>query len=301
MSRFKQTKPKDPHVILAEVVRTERVTPTMMRVTFGGESLRLFEPLGHDQWFRLFLPRAGQQALRLPTRSSALWYAQFLRMPKDQRPYVRNYTVRAFRPAGASSAGASSAGAALAHPELDVDFVLHGSGSGPASDWAASAAPGDTAGILDQGIAYTPAHEPAWHLIAVDETGLPAAAGILASLPRDARGHAFVELPTAADAQQLDAPAGVEVHWLPRAADADATPASADADAGAGASHARVPGRLVLEAASALTLPEGRGYAYLAGESALATGLRRHLVAQGMAKSDISFVGYWRVGHAAAG
>ncbi|MCS5724007.1 siderophore-interacting protein [Herbiconiux sp. CPCC 203407] len=284
MSRFKQAKPKDPHVILAEVVRTERVTPNMVRVTFGGESLRLFEPLGHDQWFRLFLPRAGQQALRLPTRSSVLWYAQFLRMPKDQRPYVRNYTVRAFRPAGA----------ALAHPELDVDFVVHGSGSGPASDWAASAAPGDTAGILDQGVAYPPAHEPAWHLIAVDETGLPAAAGILASLPRDARGHAFVELPNAADAQHLDAPAGVEVHWLPRAADAGA-------GAGAGASHDHVPGRLALEAASALTLPEGRGYAYLAGESALATGLRRHLVAQGMAKSDISFVGYWRVGHAAAG
>jgi NADPH-dependent ferric siderophore reductase len=299
VSRFKQAKPQNPHVILAEVVRTERVTPNMVRVTFGGESLHLFEPLGHDQWFRLFLPRAGQSALRLPTRSSALWYAQFLRMPKDQRPYVRNYTVRAFRPAGTPPAGTgtSPAGAALAHPELDVDFVLHGAGSGPASDWAASAAPGDTAGILDQGIAYTPAHEPDWHLIAVDETGLPAAAGILASLPRDARGHAFLELPTAADAQELDAPAGVEVHWLPRAAD------EAPAHAGEHAQDPahQVPGRLALEAASALTLPEGRGYAYLAGESALATGLRRHLVAEGMAKSDISFVGYWRVGHAAAG
>jgi NADPH-dependent ferric siderophore reductase len=279
---MKQVKPGNAHVILAEVARTERMSPNVVRVTFGGEALRRFEPMGLDQWFRLFLPREGQDVLRLPTRSSALWYAQFLRMPKHQRPYVRNYTVRAHRAAG--SAGPD--GSVLAHPELDVDFVVHGEGSGPASDWAVRARPGATAGILDQGTTYSPDPAADWHLIVADETGLPAAAGVLNQLPRSAVGHAFVEIPDAADTQPIDAPTGVALHWLPRA------------------DH-RTPGVLALEtvreAVHSATLPGGRGYAHLMGESALVTGLRRHLVSAGMPKADITFIGYWRAGHAAAG
>ncbi|MCS5734599.1 siderophore-interacting protein [Herbiconiux daphne] len=274
---MKQVRPQNAHVILAEVARTERVSPNVVRVTFGGEALRQFEPMGLDQWFRLFLPRAGQDVLRLPTRSSALWYAQFLRMPKQQRPYVRNYTVRAYR-----AAGTPAGGGVLAHPELDVDFVVHEPASGPASDWAVSARPGATAGILDQGVTYVADPAVDWHLIVADETGLPAAAGVLAALPRQARGHAFLELPDAADAQPLDAPPGLAVHWLPR-------------------TDHRTPGVLALETVAGGPLEPGRGYAHLVGESALVTGLRRHLVAAGMGKGDITFVGYWRSGHAAAG
>jgi NADPH-dependent ferric siderophore reductase len=275
--RLTQTKPENPQLILAEVTRTERVSPNVVRVTFGGEAIGRFRPMGFDQWFRLFLPREGQEVLRLPTRSSSLWYAQFLTMPKHRRPYVRNYTVRAYRPAGGD----------LEHPELDVDFVVHGDGSGPASEWAVTARPGTTAGILDEGTSYAADADVDWHLIAADETGLPAAVGVLAGLPRDAVGHAYIEVPDAADVQPVDAPAGVAVHWLPRS----------DAHG--------VPGVLARETVqaevTAASLPGGRGYAHLVGESALVTGLRRHLVAAGMAKSDITFIGYWRVGRAAVG
>ncbi|MCS5716979.1 siderophore-interacting protein [Herbiconiux sp. CPCC 205763] len=275
--RLTQVKPEKPQLIVAEVTRTERVSPNLVRVTFGGEAIRRFRPIGFDQWFRLFLPREGQEVLRLPTRSSFLWYAQFLTTPKQRRPHVRNYTVRAYRAAGGE----------LTHPELDVDFVVHGAGSGPASDWAVNAQPGTTAGILDEGSSYAAADDVDWHLIAADETGLPAAVGVLARLPRDAVGHAWIELPDAADVQPVQAPAGVTVNWLPRSDP-----------------HA-VPGVLAREsvqaAITAATLPSGRGYAHLVGESALVTGLRRHLVAAGMPKSDVTFIGYWRMGHAAVG
>ena len=49
-----------------------------------------------------------------------------------------------------------------------------------------------------------------------DETALPAIAGILRDLPGDAVGAALCEVPLSADVQELAAPAGVEVVWLPR-------------------------------------------------------------------------------------
>lgn len=42
----------------AAVIRAERITPHMMRVTFGGEDLTRLPVRGYDQWFRLFLPRS---------------------------------------------------------------------------------------------------------------------------------------------------------------------------------------------------------------------------------------------------
>ena len=42
-------------------------------------------------------------------------------------------------------------------------------------------------------------------------------------------------------------------------------------------------------------LPTGRAYAWVAGESSLATSVRRHLVAErGLEKPQIYFCGYWR-------
>lgn len=109
---------------------------------------------------------------------------------------------------------------------------------------------------------------------------MPAIAGVLASLPRDARGVAVIEIPDAADRQEIPAPAGVEIRWITRAQPED------------------VPGRAALAAAQALPLPEGPHYAWVVGESALATSLRRHWVAAGVPKGDISFCGYWKAGDA---
>jgi NADPH-dependent ferric siderophore reductase len=278
VSGYNGRKPVEPHVLLAEVVRTKQVSEHMMRVTFGGEGLERFTALGHDQWFRLFLQREGQDAMRLPTRTSGLgWYAQYLTTPKARRPWVRSYTVRAARPD---------------LREIDVDFVLHGvhddgghAEPGPASTFAANARTGDTAGILDQGVGYNPRHEHDWTLLVAEESGLPAVAGICEALPDDARGIVVVEVPTAADRQDFRVPDGVDVHWVER----DQVDAAA------------VPGAAALAAVRGLELLDGSVYAFSVGESSLATGVRRYLVTErGVPKTHADFAGYWKHGRVAA-
>lgn len=275
MATFKTVKPADAHVVTLSVVGSKRVSPHVVRVTLGGDDMELFTPMGFDQWFRLFLARDDQDSLRLPTRTSGMWYVQYLATPKARRPWVRNYTVRAARPD---------------LREIDVDFVVHGD-AGPASSFALSAQPGDRVGLLDQGVGYNPRVPHDWTLLVADETGLPAVAGICESLPDDARGLAIVEIPEAADAQDFRVPAGVELRWVVREG---AAPAGTDA-------HELLPGALALEAVRSADLSSGPVYAYAVGESALATGVRRHLVNdRGVPKANIDFVGYWRHGHAAS-
>lgn len=263
MSRSTLIPAKNGSLALADVVRSTRVTPNMIRVTVAGEQLAGFEPMGFDQWFRLFLPRAGETDYRLPKRIDLIGYAQYLAMPRATRPHLRNYTVRNFRPAAL---------------ELDIDFVAHGDG-GVASAWAAGDNVGDRVGILDQGIGFSPQPDADWMLLVADESGLPAVAGILRDLPRSARGHAIIEIPHADDAQETGAPQGVTVQWVVREDH-----------------HAR-PGALALATAQRTEL-DGSPYVYVAGESRLATGLRRWAVTEcGLPKHRVAFYGYWRMGH----
>jgi NADPH-dependent ferric siderophore reductase len=247
-------------MIIAHVVRTERVTPTMMRVTLGGEQLERFVPSGFDQWFRLFLPDGGDASFALPKKINLLGYVQYLAMPKATRPVMRNYTVRAFRAEPA---------------ELDIDFVAHGD-NGPASRFAVAARADDTVALIDQGVMYAPVEGVDWQLLAADESGLPAVLGILRDMPRDAVGHAFIEIPDAADAQPVEAPAGMQLHWLPRP-------------------HGQRPGSLALAAVQGSALPAGSVYAYVVGEQSLPTSLRRWLVNErGVPKANVTFSGFWK-------
>ncbi|MEU6565011.1 siderophore-interacting protein [Nocardia nova] len=270
--RTKYVKPEDRRILTAEVLASKRVSPNFVRVTLGGAGLAEFTPMGFDQWFRLFLPRAGE--LRLPSAASNLWYAQWLMMGKDHRPVVRNYTVREFRPAGAGEFGESA--------ELDIDFAMHGEDT-PACGWAANTTPGTEVGLLDEGIMYQPPQHSSWSLLAGDESALPAIAGILRSAPRELRGAAYVEITHADDVQDLGEPEGVQVNWLVRS------------------DPAAEIGSLAQEAVRSAEFAADGVYAFLAGEQKLASGLRRHLVERGIAKADITFTGYWRFGKSAPG
>ncbi|MEU5879396.1 siderophore-interacting protein [Spirillospora sp. NPDC047279] len=257
-------KPAGAELVTLRVVRSERISPHFARVTLGGEDLGRFTPMGFDQWFRLFLPVGGDDSLsRVPARLTTMSYLKFLTVAKTERPVLRNYSVRALRPA---------------ERELDVDFVLHGSpedgSAGPAATWAQACSPGDPVALLDEGIGFNPDSSIREFRLVTDESGLPAVAGILRSLPEDARGHALVEVPDEADRQELTAPEGVTVEWLVRDGDA--------------------PGALALRTATGLPRPDGRFYGWVVGESALPTGLRRHWVTSGVPKDDVMFCGYWK-------
>ena len=45
-----------------QVVRTRRLSPSLVRVTFAGDELREFHSLGCDQSLSLFIPHPGQDA-----------------------------------------------------------------------------------------------------------------------------------------------------------------------------------------------------------------------------------------------
>lgn len=279
MSRKKNT-PSDRAFLMAEVARTERLSPNFVRVTLAG--LDGLEVRGADHWCRLFFAREGQDTLALPSKTSELgWYLQYLATPKSRRPWVRAYTLRDARP----EVG-----------EVDIDFVIHedeNGNVGPAARFALDAQPGDRVGFLDQGVGFTPDHDHDWTLLIGDETALPAIAGICRSLPADARGLAIIEVPTAADRQEFAAPQGMEVTWMPRD---ESTEDSGDYSP---EGHGR-PGELALRALTTATLPDGVVHDHAIGESALATGARRHLVQErGVPKRHVDFVGYWRQGRAA--
>lgn len=271
--------PATQELLRVEVLRTERLSPHWMRVTLGRGDIAGFTSLGYDQWFRLFLPRSthlagggGDGGLeRIPAKANKIFgYLKYLRIPEGVRPVMRNYTVRAYRAVGASGGA-----------EIDVDFVLHGSGptAGPASRWADAAAPGESVVIIDEGLRFNPARGAEKLLLVADEAGAPAVAGICAALPSSATGVALIEAPTAEDVLPFYAPPGIEVRHLVRDA-------------------RRKPGSLALAELEKLPAPASDTHAFLVGEQSLPTAGRRHLVGQGLAKDRISFVGYWRVGAA---
>jgi len=278
MAHAKMVKPASQDLLHLTVVRTERLAPHWMRVTLGGGDIARFRSMGYDQWFRIFLPLGGDEGLdRLPAKAhKLLGYLKYLRIPDGVRPVMRNYSVRAYRPA-AGDAGA----------EIDVDFVLHGSAAdgtaGPASRWAETCTPGESVVIIDEGLAFNPARGVEHVLLIADETGLPAIASICATLPRDAAGLALIEVPSVEDTIEFERPEHVEVRWIVRPS-------------------TQKPGSLALTALAALTpdeLPAAGFHAYIVGEQSLPTSARRHLVSErGVDKDLISFCGYWRVGAA---
>ncbi len=264
----KRGKAKHPYPLVTTVLGRQRISPSFARLTLGGGDIADLPHHGFDHWFRLFMPRPGHDGADLPTGApDPLWYSHYLAKPDEERPRMRYVTVREHRRAGAGG------------PEIDVDVVVHGEpgepGCGPLSTWAQTAEPGQRVGLLDQGPLFKPelASHGVW--LVGDETALPAFAGILASLPLDARGRVTVEVPREEDVQDLARPVGIEVEWLPRQ------------------NVSEVPGDLAL-AAVRMAANEARPYVYAAGESVMTASLGR-LLLQGMAwpKELVHTVGYW--------
>ncbi|TQN31425.1 NADPH-dependent ferric siderophore reductase [Haloactinospora alba] len=251
------------------VVRTQRLSSTMLRITFGGHELTDFAAGGRDQRIKLFFPHPHQSRPVVPVDSGSEWFREWRAMAPEERGIMRSYTVRQQRWSPA---------------EVDVDFALHGD-DGPASRWASRARPGDNVTALgpvvadNRGVDFRPPAGTDWVLIAADETALPAAAGILAWLPADVPAHVWIEVPHAEDQQYLPTSSGANITWLPR----DRFPQQRRGQ--------------LLDAVRGAALPTGNPYAWVAGESATVRSLRRHLCDErGFSRSAVTFTGYWRLG-----
>ena len=265
MASYPRLMPAAPRMFTAEVVRSERVSPSFQRVTIASTDLAGFDWRGLDHWFRLFLPLPGARELTLPTVTGRQWWKSYLEIPEHDRPRCSNYTVAAYRPCGDVA-------------ELDIDVVLHwqqGTLSGVA-EWSVDAQPGSPVGLLDQGVLFDPPSDTDQYLLVSDESGLPALRGILRDLPPDAVGTAIIEVPAEGDVHAVDAPCGVDVQWVPREVTGD-----------------RV-GHRALNALRNCPIDRPKAYAFVVGESSLATQGRRTLHRAGVPKDRITFSGFWR-------
>ncbi|MFS4097757.1 siderophore-interacting protein [Streptomyces sp. AF1A] len=254
MAERPERKPRKPYT--AQVVRTERLSPYMQRVVLGGDGLAGFAAdTCTDHYVKLLFGPAGvtyPEPFDLERVRATF--------PREQWPVTRTYTVRAWDPE---------------HRELSLDFVVHGD-EGLAGPWATRVRPGEPVRFMGPGGAYAPDPGADWHLLAGDESALPAIARALETLPAGALAHAFVEVSGPQEEQKIDS--DVEVVWLHRGD--------------------RPVGQALLEAVRALEFPQGRPHAFVHGEAGFVKELRRLLrVERQIPREDLSVSGYWRLGH----
>jgi NADPH-dependent ferric siderophore reductase len=246
-------RPRTPR--LATVLRTSRPTPHLVRVVLGGEGLAGFAPGYTDAYVKLVLPPAGAP-YAAPFDVDAVQREH----PRELWPGLRTYTVRAWDPAAG---------------ELVLDVVVHGD-EGLAGPWAVAARPGDRVQLLGPGGAYAPSGDVDWHLLAGDETALPAIAASLERLPAGAAARVFVEVADAAEEQPLPLPAGAELTWVHRTG---------------------LPGEALVTAVRGAALPAGSVHAFVHGEAGFVRELRRWLrVERAVPREQVSASGYWRLG-----
>jgi NADPH-dependent ferric siderophore reductase len=188
------------------VVRTEQLTPHMVRVVLGGNGFDTFTPNDQtDAYVKIVIVPDGVDVDALPR---PLTMDSFGALESTQQPTVRTYTVR------------STDAAAR---EMVIDFVVHGE-HGFAGPWAARVQPGDPAYLMGPSGAYSPDPAADWHLLAGDEAAIPAISAALESMQADTVGQVFIEVGGPDDEIALTAPEGVTVRWVYRGGRADLVP-----------------------------------------------------------------------------
>lgn len=236
---------------LLEVLAVEHVTPHALRVTLGGEQIKGFVSKGFDDHVKLFVPAEGQIFERVPE----LGPRGPVFHPDQPAPVMRDYTPHTFDPVGET---------------LQLDFALHD--AGPASVWARRAAPGNRVIVGGPRGSFVVGTGFDWHLLAGDETALPAIRRRLAELPANVRALVFAEVDGPEDEQLLPTAASAEVRWVHRGR------------------------QTLLDAVGGAGFPPGSCFAWVACETSAAKALRQHLVARGLDPRGIKASGYWRSG-----
>lgn len=281
----------DQKPVRAIVEEVRQLSPNFLRVTFGGPELIALGTDGptYDQRIKLIFPGPSGT---LPDFSRATdWYRDWLAMSEGERGIMRTYSIRYL---------VQSAESTL----ITVDFVLHLAEGmrGPAADWASKATPGQEImihgphrGKPQLGVEFSPGHAREVMLLG-DETAAPAIARMLEDLHgTELQGSAYIEVPSPEDALLIDAPAEFDVHWLAREG------------APHGSRLAPALGLHLSEDPVADESPDlvwetptfsGTGtYYWIAGESGVVKQLRRDLVqGAGVERSQVAFMGYWKLG-----
>ena len=245
-------KPKPP-LKSARVVSSTRITPNMQRVVLGGEDVAGFTP-----------DRAGAN-LKICVPAVDATDAEFLGVLKDNAASktLRTFTVQSSDP----DAGT-----------LTIDFALHEpAGHSPAGDWARGAKAGDLLGYRGPSDKKLTDFLADNYICCADMTALPAISAILQDMPREAKGHAFIEITHKDDAQSLDAPKGMELHWI-----VHPDPSK--------------PSTKAVDAIKALELPESLQVAVI-GEHTVVASLKDYFFVQKGLDPEQNYISpYWKIG-----
>jgi NADPH-dependent ferric siderophore reductase len=180
-------------------------------------------------------------------------------VPTEGEPERRDYTPRAFDPEACT---------------LTVDFVLHD--AGPATRWAANVRPGDTIEIGGPRGSVVVSDSFDWWLLVGDETALPAIGRRVEEAAPGAHLTTLVAVSDPAEEQCFANSAEHHALWVHR-------PAARAAD----------PDPL-LTALSALDLPAGEGFVWIAAEAGVARALRAHMLdVRAHPRQWLRASGYW--------
>ena len=170
--------------------------------------------------------------------------------------------------------------------ELSIGVGVHGD-HGVVGPWALEAQPGQRVYLMGPAGAYAPSPEADWHLMAGDESALPAIAAALEALPDDAVGMVFIEVAGPADEITLPVPAKVQLNWIHRGGRADLISGERAGD--------NAP--LIKAVTGSRWLP-GQVQVFIHGEAqAVMHNLRPYIRKQrGVEAQWASISGYWRRG-----
>lgn len=197
MARRGEGKP----MIQARVLRTERLTPQMIRIVCGGDGLATFQHNGFTDCYVKVLFRVPGVEYPEPFDLDAVKAS----LPREAWPRMRTYTVRHHDPAA---------------QELTLDVLVHGD-AGLGGPWASGAKPGDELLLRGPGGAYAPRADVDHHLLVGDESALPAIAASLEALPPEASATVRLLVENGAEQQPLATKGNVDLRWLHRADGAD--------------------------------------------------------------------------------
>ncbi len=245
-----------------EVRDVARVTPNLVRVTLGGDSLEGFVSAGFDDHMKVIFPDAVTGEIRLPNLAIAR------ADDTSPKPTMRDYTPHHF------DAKTNT---------LQVDFVLHE--AGPATAWARQAKPGQRLGIGGPRGSFVMTTDFDWHLLIGDATALPAISRRLAELQAGTKAAVLVEVEMLEDEVELTSAAQLSVTWVHHnPSNEQVVTTLADA----------------LKALAKEGLPQGDFYAWIACESLTAKALRAQLIAEhGANPKWTKAAGYWKQGSVA--
>lgn len=247
-----------PQIVL-EVLERIRLSPHMVRIVAGGPGISAVEDNGKtDAYSKILFAHPGTDLA--PPYDMAALRAE---LPTELMPSTRTYSVRRFD---------------LANGRIWIDFVTHGD-EGVAGPWADRTEPGDPVVLQGLGGGYAPDPNADWHLLAGDDSALPAISASLEAMAPDAQGTAVIEVGDERDHLDVEAPAGVDVVWLHRG------------------EHKPGTTGLLVEAVRGIPWRDGRVQVFVHGERGAMKALRPYFTDErGLERSQLSLSAYWALG-----